>query len=71
MPWPFAQQVWDDACDVGFYVESHITGFRKLFLLTFVQKDHEGDVQHWIYQEYLQPGHVKPGTLITLTIFND
>lgn len=64
----WSQWVWDDACDIGFFVKSPRTGVQKLFILSFVQKDREGDIQYWVYKEHTKYGH--QGT-ITLTVYND
>jgi len=43
-----AGRAFPDACDMGFYVRSHKTGARKLFLETGVRRL-DGDVISWIY----------------------
>ena len=44
-----AGRVWRDSCDVGFYVRSHKTGVKKLFVETAVTRSH-GDVLSWTYE---------------------
>lgn len=43
-------RIYDDACDMGFYIESHRTGQRVLFTLTKVQKDREGEIMFWEFK---------------------
>jgi len=57
-----AGRVWQDSCDVGFYVVSHKTGARKLFVETSARRDGSGDVMSWIYQS---------NDGITIELFND
>lgn len=54
-------QIYDDACDMGFYIESHRTGRWVLFTLAHTQKDREGDVLFWEFKS--QSG-------VTVTVFN-
>ena len=53
-------RVYDDACDVGFFVQSGITGNKRLFLLTD-EDDH--DTKSWIFTS--ECGN------FTIQIFND
>lgn len=57
-------RVWNDAADEGFYVKSHATGIKKLFVLSDVQKDAEGDVVSWDFVSYPDPA-------VKVRIFND
>ncbi|MFI5260909.1 MAG: hypothetical protein ACHQU0_03890 [Candidatus Paceibacteria bacterium] len=56
-------RVYDDACDVGFYVTSQKTGRRVLFIESNVARDGEGDV---MYNEYVS---INPNCMIR--VFND
>lgn len=44
-PWA---RVWNDACDVGFWVRSHRTGRRELFTFDNVETK-DGDVIAWTF----------------------
>lgn len=54
-------RIYEGACYMGFYIESHRTGQRVLFTLTHAQKDREGDVLFWEFKS--QSG-------VTVTVFN-
>ena len=56
-----AGRVYADSCDVGFYVRSHKTGVRKLFIEEGVRRL-DGDVISWIYKS--EDG-------FTIEVFND
>lgn len=36
-------QVYDDACDVGLTLVSHVTGARRVFVHTHTERDGEGE----------------------------
>lgn len=60
-------RVYDDACDVGFYVKSHKTGERKLFVLD-KPVVWDGETVAWVYksaQSYRDNDDLK------ITVFND
>ena len=56
-------QAWNDSCDVGFYVESHTTGRRMLFLHTETVKDNEGDINRWVFKSWCGK--------FTIDVYND
>jgi len=62
---PF-KRVYDDACDVGFELESHKTGKRILFTLAAENKLDEGDIASWLF---LSTSKDKLG--FAVEIFND
>jgi hypothetical protein len=65
-----ARQVWDDSCDIGFVVESELTGKRLLFLYVSEDKDGEGEVTGWNFVS----AEVKLGKIVydfKLLIIND
>lgn len=47
----------------GFYVRSHKSGNKKLFLYADCDRDNEGDIMNWNF--------FVPGENITIKIFND
>ena len=59
-------RLYDDACDEGVWVQSHVTGELKPFNLVNVQRDNDGDVTKWDFEfaRFRQP-------TIRLVIFND
>jgi hypothetical protein len=61
---PF-KRVYDDACDVGFELESHKTGKRILFTLAAENKD-DGETISWLF---LSTNKDKLG--FAVEIFND
>lgn len=61
----FLRAAFDDACDVGFQIESAKTGKKVLFTLERVQHDREGDVVAWHFKSY------RPSGSWSCTIFND
>lgn len=66
------QQIYDDACDVGFAVISDVSGNEITFYLSETKKDAEGEVTAWEYQ--LLPEFVRKFpecSGMTATIFND
>lgn len=63
-------RVYDDACDVGFYVKSHKTGERKLFVLD-KPVVWDGETVAWVYksaQSYRERDVAEP---VKITVFND
>lgn len=46
--------VYDDACDVGFWLVSHVTGDRLLFIVheSETKSGADGDVLYWVAQCY-------------------
>lgn len=65
------RQIHDDAADVGFVVESAITGRRVTFVVTDAKRDSEGDTVAWIAgptQESIRECPRVANTVIT--IFN-
>jgi hypothetical protein len=47
--WNLMSRVWTDACDEGFYVQSHRTGAVKLFVMT--ETVHRaGDLECWVFK---------------------
>lgn len=59
-------RLWNDACDVGFEIESHLTGTRKRFSLVR-QLTRENEVIGW----ELAPIELAPGRIKKVVIFND
>lgn len=43
-------QVYNDACDEGIKLVSHVTGKESFWYVNEVKKDNEGDIQVWIMQ---------------------
>lgn len=59
-------QVYNDACDEGFTLISHRTGNEVIVAMHEIKRDHDGDVQAWIYKS-VWPRDAN----ITLMVFND
>jgi len=58
-----ATQLFDDACDVGFFLVSPRTGQKVLFTFLSEETDRHGEVQWWTYQSW--------DMKYTVQIFND
>lgn len=66
------QQIYNDACDVGFAIRSNKTGKVVTYYMTHEEKDNEGDIKWWIYEptpESLRRVNECLGTKVM--IFND
>lgn len=61
-------RVWNDACDVGFFIRSHRTCRNELFILSNTLKDNEGDVQGWEFESVRED---EKGRRVVVTVFND
>lgn len=46
------EQVFPDACDVGFTIISEVTGKKVRFTLSETKKDRDGDIQYWKFTSY-------------------
>lgn len=77
-PW---KRIWDDSTDVGFIVKSHKTGAKKLFVLSLLAHDDEGNITCWVFVEFVpiprevrasdaSVAHWKQGPL-KIRVFND
>lgn len=60
-------RVYQDACDEGLTLISHITGREVVYAVNGVVKDAEGDLVHWD----LIPADTRDSGLPALRIFND
>lgn len=60
-------RIFDDACDMGFYVKSHRTGAKQLFVLEKAHYDCGCNevISHWTFVSH----PVSKG--FRLTVFND
>ena len=61
-------QLYDDACDVGFQMESVKTGNKRYFRLEKEKKDDEGDTISWVFRMMNPDGS---DSEVTCEIFND
>lgn len=59
------QQIWNDAADVGIYIQSHKTSSVQGFILWDVIAEDEGDVLAWKFKS------MDPTLDLSVTIFND
>lgn len=66
LPYFNIRRVWDDACDVGFIMQSHRTGYKKVFVLSEVKTSQDGEL---LWHEFVCADH-KHGN-IKVKIFND
>ena len=60
-------RVYNDACDEGLTLVSHITGKEVVYAVVNVKKDTEGDLVYWD----LRPAFGFDAGLPVLRIFND
>ena len=61
-------QVYDDACDVGFFMVSSKTGFRVAFALSNTMADREGEVNAWQFMSVAESPELRD---LKVMIFND
>lgn len=65
------QQIYDDACDVGFCLRSP-TGNVVKFFLSKEHKDSEGDITHWEFLPCAEDVRKRPiFAKMKVVIFND
>lgn len=61
-------RVWNDACDVGFWLESSVTGVKKLFTFDGEDKYPDGDggfeIAGWRFTCYDKDGKVEYKALV-------
>lgn len=62
-------RVWDDACDVGFWVLSPKTGKKVLFTFEAEAKSPDGETMSWLFRAYDPTANMVSN--ITITIYND
>lgn len=65
---PHMSRVWDDACDEGFWMVSHRSGERRLFVLTKAECNADNEVVAWHFQALKSDCNGRP---IRVVIFND
>lgn len=64
---PFGR-VYDDACDIGLTLVSHVSGTRVVFAVEHEERDREGDLLYWD----LLPAQLHERTAgLKVRIFND
>lgn len=64
------QQVFDDACDEGFLLESERTG--KTIRMVFSKQHTNGeDITHWTFEPYIMDILREPVKFECLELFND
>lgn len=72
---PRPSQVYDDACDVGYTLRSHLTGQEIVFVQSNVVRDREGDIMFWVYTPAPEDRVARrvgfTATSLVLHIFND
>lgn len=64
--YPWLQRIWDDACDVGCFILSHLSGNVEAFYLSHTMTNGEGEVQGWEFRPVNTLANVQ-----SVTIFND
>lgn len=64
---PPMHRIYNDACDVGFYLESDRTGGKILMVFEKTQENQEGEIQAWIYV----PASSREGRVTKVVLFND
>ncbi len=50
LPQDIFEQIYDDACDVGFYLVSEKTGEKILYSLYYTQRNEENEVESWLFK---------------------
>jgi hypothetical protein len=66
------QQIYDDACDVGFAVKSETTGNVVTYVMSEVLKNGEGEIEGWKYTPSYESIRKYPACADTKAIvFND
>lgn len=66
------QQLYNDACDVGFAVKSEHTGEVVTYVMVSVKKDAESDILYWTYSPTIESQRKVPACIgTTAVIFND
>jgi hypothetical protein len=58
------ERIWNDSMDLGFWVYSPKSDTTKLFVLSYVKVDDEGEILHWDHVSYPDPD-------FTVRVFND
>lgn len=66
---PVFGQVYDDAWDEGFTLESERTGREMKLVVDYTHLDSDGDVVYWILKPLGNNG--KPYSLFTVRLYND
>jgi hypothetical protein len=64
-------RIWDDACDVGFRLQSHRTGKEVLFCLDHEEKTPDGDIAGWRFLPVPVRGGEYQGLPLSVLIIND
>jgi hypothetical protein len=64
---PAPGRVYDDACDFGYTVISHLSGTKVVFVEDFQQRDRD-DLLYTDYLPVAERGWVRP---VLLRVFND
>lgn len=62
-------RIWDDACDVGFWMLSPKTGKKVLFMFEAEAKSPDGETSAWLFRAYDPTAYVTSD--VTVTIYND
>lgn len=64
-------RIYDDACDVGFFLRSVKSGAKILFVEREVEYDTDGDIVCWIFSAYClheNPEHLRD---LIVRLYND
>lgn len=64
---PEPSRVYDDACDVGFTIQSFHTGREVVYVQVGENKDQEGGIESWIFE----PVNTIDADLPKLVVWND
>ena len=64
-------RIYDDACDIGFWLKNPKTGNKILFVEEGVKRDRENDVQYWLYSAHCLYENVSTVHHLKVHIFND
>ena len=64
-------RVYDDACDVGFWLQSAVTGKKILMVEAGAEYDAEGDLECVLYSAYCLRENPKHTLNLKMKIWND
>ena len=66
------QRLYDDACDVGFAVQSDQTGNVVVFVMSEAKSNGEGELTHWLYEPTAESIRKYPECVgMKAIVFND
>ncbi len=58
-------RIWNDSCDEGFIIRSHVTGVERIFTLVAEHRNAQREITSWVFTSY------GSGPTVTVTVYND